>query len=369
MPSFITVRLLLAVIVVGSVIALALLLVTVAVRLLRYAVDRRRAAAEDHVRPAMLEAIAGDGIDPALVAASGGRGRAVERLTFGYLARVRGDGHDLLAGLLEQRGTAGRVLRTSRRPGPDRRATAASRLGLIASPGARRRLEQMATGDHTIRVRIVAARGLGKTGTPEAAGTLLSLLGPEDKVPDGVVASALLELGPEAVPALRTAVQAGPGRDAHRQALAADLLGLLDAMPAWADLVGCLAEDDPAVRVSAARALGRLGVPQAAGPLIPCLAAGEDPELRAVAASSLGLIGSPDSAGPLAACLADPDYWVAHHAAVALAALGPAGQQVLVRAAAGNGPSSPHAREALFGVRLAEGEHLPAAAERAGAGR
>jgi HEAT repeat protein len=366
-PSFLTVQFLLTLIVAGSAIAFALLLLTLAARLLRYAVDRHRAAADRQVRPAMLEAIAGDGVDAALVAAAGPRGRAVERLAFGYLARVRGDGHDLLADLLQQRGTVGRVLRASRQPGANRRANAASRLGLIASAEAGQRLRQLAAGDRSARVRIVAARGLGKTGTAEAASTLLSLLGPDGKVPDGVVASALLELGPEAVPALRAAAR--PGRDAHRQAMAADLLGLLDTMPAWEELAGCLAEDDLEVRLSAVRGLGRLGVPQGVGPLTACLAAGQDLELRAVAARSLGLIGSPDSAGPLAACLADPDYWVAHNAAEALAALGPAGQQVLVRVAAGDSAGGPYAREALFGVRLTEGESLPAAAERAGAGR
>ncbi|HEY6277516.1 MAG TPA: HEAT repeat domain-containing protein [Streptosporangiaceae bacterium] len=357
MPSFITVRLLLTVIVAGAVLAFGLLLLTVAIRLLRYVVDRRRAAAEKQVRPAMLEAIAGEGVDASLVAAAGAHGRAVERLAFGYLARVRGDGHDLLAGLLQQRGTAGRVLRASRHPGPNRRANAASRLGLIASAEAGQRLDQMATGDHSARVRIVAARGLGKTGTGHAASTLLSLLGPDGKVPEGVVASALLELGPEAVPALRAEVR--PGRDAHRRALAADLLGLLDVMPAWEDLVGCLAENDLGLRLNAARALGRLGVPQAAAALSHCLAAGQNLELRAVAARSLGLIGSQDSTGPLAACLDDPDYWVAHNAAAALAALGQGGQQVLVRVAAGHGAGSLHAREALYGVRLTEGEPLP----------
>ena len=258
MPSFITVPFLLAVIVVGSAIALALLLVTVLVRISRYLIGRHRAQVESGIREAMLQAIAGDGVDDHLIAVRGGRGRAVERLAFGYLARVRGDGHDMLADLLERRGVVSRVIRRSAWPGHNTRAAEANRLGLIATPEAEQRLERMALEDRSVRVRIVAARGLGKTGTPHAAETLLSMLGPADLVPEGIVASALLELGPEAVPTLRRTVRSGSGEggDGRPRAMAADLLGLLDVMPAWEDLVACLHSPDTPVRVSAVRALG-----------------------------------------------------------------------------------------------------------------
>ena len=134
MPSFITVRFLLAVIIIGATVALALLLLVVVFRTARFLLGRRRRArVESQVRPAMLQAIAGEGVDTELVHARGGRGRAVDRLAFAYLARVRGEGHDLLADLLEQRGVISRVIRRSAWPGPNWRAAAASRLGLIAS--------------------------------------------------------------------------------------------------------------------------------------------------------------------------------------------------------------------------------------------
>ena len=237
-------------------------------------------------------------MDPELIRARGGRGRAVERLAFAYLTRVRGEGRDLLAGLLEQRGVVSRAIRRSRWPGSNSRAAAASRLGLIASPEAAARLDQMATADRSMRVRIAAARGLGRTGTAEAAVALLSLLGPPDVVPEGVVASALLELGPGAAPALRRTLESGNPGGGHRRAMAADVLGLLAMMPAWEDLIRYVRDPELPVRVSAVRALGRLGVPRAADALSPCLAPGEDGELRAVAAHALGRIGDPHSAGP-----------------------------------------------------------------------
>ena len=374
MPSFITVPFLLAVIVIGSAVAFALLLLTVMVRAIRYLIERHRERMESGVRGAMLQAIAGEGMDGDLVAARGGRGRAVERLAFSYLARVRGEGHDLLADLLERRGVVSRVIRHSAWPGHNRRAVEASRLGLIASTEAQQRLEQMALEDSSVRVRIVAARGLGKTGTPESADTLLSMLGPMDLVPEGIVASALLELGPEAVPALRRTVRSGrPGAgegaqgaeaaggaggaafdgDGRRSAMAADLLGLLDVMPAWEELVACIHSPDKAVRVNAVRALGRLGVPQACDAISKCLVPDEDSDLRAVAAHALGRIGDPRSVGPLASCLGDAGYWVAHNAAAALAALGSPGRQALARAAAVNAAGAPHAREALVAARAA----------------
>lgn len=363
MPSFITVPFLLAVIVIGSSVAVALLLMTVAVRTIRYLIGRHKERTENEIRAPMLQAIAGEGVDADLINSRGGRGRAVDRLAFSYLARVRGEGHDLLADLLQQRGVVSRVIRRSSWPGHNRRAAKASRLGLIASPEAEKRLEQMAIEDSSVRVRIVAARGLGKTGTLQAAETLISMLAPADLVPEGIVASALLEIGPDAVPALRRTVRSGDGAgpaaeadgppaDGRRRAMAADLLGLLDVMPAWEELVACIHSPDKTVRVNAVRALGRLGVPQAAGAISRCLAPDEDAEVRAVAAHALGRIGDPGSVGPLVSCLGDADYWVAHNAAAALAALGSPGRQALARATAVNAAGAPHAREALAAARL-----------------
>lgn len=355
MPSFVTVPFLLAVIVIGSAVALTLLLVTVLVRISRYLIRRHKAQVESEIRGPILRAIAGEGVDASLIAVRGSRGRAVERVAFGYLARVRGDGHDLLADLLERRGVVSRVVRRSSWPGHTTRAVEANRLGLIATPEAEQRLERMAVEDRSMRVRIVAARGLGKTGTPHAAETLLGMLGQVDPVPAGIVASALLELGPEAAPALRRTVRSSfgedaddaAGRDGRPRAMAADLLGLLDVMPAWEDLVACLHGADTAVRVSAVRALGRLGVPQACDAISKCLVPDEDTAVRAEAAQALGRIGHPGSVGPLVTCLGATDYWVAHNAAEALAALGSPGRQALARAAAVNAAGAAHAREAL----------------------
>ena len=345
MPSLISIPFLLAVLVIGAAVAVTLLLLTAGVRIGRYQLTRYRRRKEDLVRPLVLQAVMGEGVPDEAVAARGVRGRAVERVTFGYLAQVRGEGHDLLADLLQRRGVLARALGRSYWPSRHRRAVAASQLGLIATAEAERQLEFLAAGDPSPQVRIVAARGLGKTSEPAAADTLLSLL-PGDAVPAGIVASALLELGPEAVPALRHAL-AAEGDHGPERAMAAEVLGLLDEMTACPDLISCLSSADLRVRRAAARALGRLGMPQAAEPLSRCLVPTEEPEVRAAAAWALGRVLDSRAVGPLAGCLDDPHYWVAHNAAQALALLGQPGRQALAAAVTAGGPGAAHAREAL----------------------
>ena len=359
MPSVISIPFLLAVIVIGAAVAVTLLLLTVAVRIARHLLARYRRRVEDQVRPLVLRAVMGEEVPGEAVAARGVRGRAVERVAFGYLAQVRGEGHDLLADLLQRRGVLARAIRRSNWPSRNRRAFAASQLGLIATAEAERQLEFLAASDPSRQVRIVAARGLGKTSEPAAADTLLSLL-PGDAVPPGIVASALLDLGPEAAPALRHALTAEADHGPER-AMAADVLGLLDEMTAWPELISCLSSPGPQARLAAARALGRLGMPQATETLSRCLVPTEEPAVRASAAWALGRILDARAVDPLAGCLDDPHYWVAHSAAAALALLGPPGHQALAAAVTAGGPGAAHAREALSrpGTRTGRPVRLP----------
>jgi HEAT repeat protein len=352
MPSVPTARFVLAVTIAGAVLAASLVLGAVAIRLLRILLNGRRVRAERAMRPMILAVVSGGDAPPELFSARGELGRAAERILFAYLALVRGEAAVFLAGVLSRRGTVARILRQTHSPRAHRRALAAERLGLIAAPDAEARLAELVTGDQNAGVRIVATRALGKTGSAAAARTLLHSLSRPAPVPEGVVASALLELGPEAVPALRAELAGGR----RQRAMAANVLGLLDELPAWEGLAENVGSGSVEVRTSAVRALGRLGLPQAIGPVTTCLHAAEDPLLRAAAAHALGRIGDPASARPLAACLEDPHYWVAHNAAMALAEIGGPGLIELSLAAAGLGSGAAHAREALARRALARGE-------------
>ena len=359
MPAFPATGFWLDVSIAGAMLAAGLLLGAVAARILRAVLSGRRAHAEQAMRPMVLAVVSGAEVPAALISARGGPGRAAERIAFAYLARVRGEAAVFLADVLSRRGAMARLIRWTHSPRAHRRARAAERLGLIASPEAERRLAELVTGDHNPEVRIVATRALGKMGSAAAARTLLHSLSLAP-VPEGIVASALLELGPEAVPGLRAELAGGR----RQRAMAANVLGLLDELPAWEGLVENAGSGNVEVRTSAVRALGRLGLPQAIGPVTACLRAGEDPALRAAAACALGRIGDPGSAQPLAASLDDPHYWVAHNAAMALAEIGGAGVTALSLAAAGLGSGAAHAREALARRALARGER-PAAPARA----
>jgi HEAT repeat protein len=352
MPSFLPARFMLDVVLAGAVLAASLLLGSVAAQALRVLLGGRRARAEQAMRPMVLAVVGGEDIPADLICARGGLGRAAERIIFAYLALVRGEAAASLAGVLVQRGTVAGILRRTHSSRARRRARAAERLGLIAAPEAERRLAELVAGDQSPEVRIVATRALGKTGSAAAARTLLYSLSRPAPVPEGIVASALLELGPEAVPGLRAELAGGR----RQRAMAANLLGLLDELPAWEGLVENVGSGSIDVRASAVRALGRLGLPQAIGPVTACLHPREDPVLRAAAAHALGRIGDPHSAQPLAACLEDPHYWVAHNAAMALAEIGGAGVTELTLAAAGLGSGAAHAREALARRALTRGE-------------
>jgi HEAT repeat protein len=92
---------------------------------------------------------------------------------------------------------------------------------------------------------------------------------------------------------------------AVRRAHAAELLGLLGQLESRDDLVRLLGDRDPEVRLVAARALGELGDPTAAGPLLQALARDRSVPLRVVA-RSLARLG-PGTASALVAGLESED--------------------------------------------------------------
>jgi len=313
----------------------------------RHLVERHHGRSERRVRPMLLESIAEGTLDARLLRARGSRGRAVERVAVQYLAKTRGEAREVLEELLARRGFGARTIRQTSRWGPHRRARAAELLGVVASTEARHCLERLGRLDRKPEVRMVAARALGKFGTADAAASLLGLLYYATPVPEGIVAAGLVELGPEAISALRDVLRLERRGSVIQRAMAADVLGLLEAVHAWRDLAAEATGTDPETRVSAVRALGRLGVPGAADTIAECLQPEESAQLRSVAARALGRVGDARFAALLAACVDDPDYEVAHHAAEALTALGAPGQRALTRLATQPSAGSMHAREAL----------------------
>ena len=118
------------------------------------------------------------------------------------------------------------------------------------------------------------------------------------------------------------------------------------------------AHPDPEIRVEAVRVLGAIVAERGQPPPV-CLAAMDDPEwpVRALAAWSLGRVGDERAIARLARAMGDPAYWVRHHVAEAMAALGERGAAALRRGLQDENPFvRDMAAQTLFMRALTEGE-------------
>jgi HEAT repeat protein len=339
----------------GASIGASVLALTVVWKAVRGLTERRRVRAEGRVRPLLLEAMSEYEVPPAAATMRRADGAAMERLVLQFLPKVHGEAHEVLEHVLTQRGVLARTLRRSKRRSSAARGRAALLLGMVGSREARHRVEQMVMTDPNFGVRVAATRALGQVGTARAAAVLLEALDHPQPVPEGIVATALVEIGPDAVTALRNALgEKGLGETAQR-CTAAEVLGLLEAMDSWRDLAVEVARDDDGIRLRAIRALGQLGVPGAATAIGACLAATESTAIRTCAAIALGRIGDTEWVAALATCADDADHQLAQVSTNALAQLGGSGHDALVRLADGHTPAAPYAREALDYAALAPG--------------
>lgn len=193
--------------------------------------------------------------------------------------------------------------------------------------------------DRDPEVRLAAARALGRCGGLESVPYLLESLHGPRTVPPGAVTRALVSLGPEA----QWNVAAGLE---HPEPLArAVTVEILDPQTE--------------VRIKAARALGRLGMPDGLEPLLAAVRPGRSVALRMVGAGALGSLGAVAATGPLAELLGDPDPHVAATAARALLQLGPEGRAALRTAADGRsgGPAAAQARAVLAESAVGAARH------------
>jgi HEAT repeat protein len=336
--------LLLIVMAAGVGASLFIVLLVATRRVARLLDDRHRSRVEPPVRLLLIQAIADNHIEPELVLARGSRGRALERIAIELLGKTRGEAHELLTNLLDERGFTTRTLRQASRRGRGRRALAAERLGAIGSPEASERLEQLTLEDHSVEVRVVATRALGRVGGARAATTLLKSLAHPHPLPEGIVAMALLDVGAEAIPSLCETLRSD---SAAQRSMATEALGPLEAVAAWRDIAVLLDDVDVRVRVNAVRALGQLGVPDAGDAVARCLEPAGPAALRAEAARALGQIGADRYVPLLVTGVENRDHSVAHNSAEALTKAGDAGYRALLMLAARSGDGSDHAREAL----------------------
>ena len=223
-----------------------------------------------------------------------------------------------------------------------RRAQAAYRLGDMASAHAVEPLLQ-ALGDDDRDVRAAAARSLGRLQVVEAVQPLLLAL-VSRSVPRVIGFQAVLDIGPPALPALRSMLH---GEDARLRAEAVELIGQLGEASDGEVLVHALSDPSAEVRARVAAALGRLGAAAGASALREALG-DRIYFVRLHAARALGRLGEPQAVPTLLDQARGDQFEAARSAAEALALSDP---EALLRAAAAPG-AGPHLHEAADLLRV-----------------
>ncbi|MER5510629.1 HEAT repeat domain-containing protein [Streptomyces sp. NPDC002766] len=271
---------------------------------------------------------------------------ALEPTLTALLEKVSGGARTALIGLYELRGAAVDAVADLGSRSAVRRGRAAQVLGQLSHRPAAESLCRLLT-DRDPDVRLAAARALGRCGGPMAVPHLLESLCGARRQPPGVITMALVSLGPEAQPNVAAGLE---HREPLVRAVAIEVLGATGAV-SHTSRIARAQHQDPSieVRIKAARALGRLGMPEGLEPLLAAVRPGRPVALRMVAAGALGNLGAVAATGPLADLLDDPDPHVAGTAARALLRLGPTGRAALQAAAddPSGGPASAQARAVL----------------------
>jgi HEAT repeat protein len=200
----------------------------------------------------------------------------------GYARQLRGSARERVAAYLEETGAVTHELAALHHRKGWQRATAAYRLGDMASNDAVEPLIA-ALDDEDRDVRAAAARSLGRLQAPRAVEPLLATLVGR-QIPEAIIRWALLQIGETALPRLREIADRG---EPEERAGAVQMIGLLGDATDAAVAKPRLRDTSAAVREQAAFALGRLGRAADVAGLLQAL---DDrvPSVRTAAADSLG---------------------------------------------------------------------------------
>ena len=235
-------------------------------RLLDARRERREQALADELRPLVVEWLGDPDAPPdeRLVGATDARSRdVISRLLARYGSMLRGESRDRIIEFVAEQGYVEASVADLRSIRPWRRGRAARALGDFGSARAVRHLSLLVINDRDRFVRLAATRALGRIDDYKSAAALLMLL-PTGRVPVGVVAQSLLDLGLHAFGAL---VSGCDDEDAATRRTACRLVGLIgtgaspDAQRRAHDVLRrrSTADADPQVRAIALAALAKLG--------------------------------------------------------------------------------------------------------------
>jgi len=227
-----------------------------------------------------------------------------------------------------------------------RRELAAHRLGLLPSLRTRRVLRrELVRGPESLR--FAAARALARHRDLAALRWLLAHPGTLERRPMPALIGLLRSFGPGARALLITALEQRRC-DPRLECACIEALGMGRCRSARASIQSRLASPHLELRVTAARALGRLGMEESIPGLMLVLT-DENWPVRAIAAQALGRLSASPAIDALVRCVSDRSWWVRHHAAYALAAIGGEGHEALSELAASSADmyAREMAREAL----------------------
>jgi hypothetical protein len=247
---------------------------------------RRRARLQVQLKPVALAFVDGDReLPPDLTPA---QQEVLTEVLGGYGRWLKGPATARIAAYFETHGGVRRELAVlaSHRAGW-RRAGAAYRLGDIGSASACPALIA-ALEDPDREVRTAAARSLGRLRSADAVDPLLAAVAARS-VPTALAGWSLLQIGREALPRLRSALESE--NPIHR-AGAVRMLGLIGDASDAEQVQARLRDSSALVRAAAARSLARLGgrrdIPQLLSALKDRI-----PAVRVAAAEALGRLREP----------------------------------------------------------------------------
>ncbi|WP_191971643.1 HEAT repeat domain-containing protein [Streptomyces luteolifulvus] len=339
---------------------LALSLLIVSNRFVRRVQQRRRERRAEPVRGLLLELLCAEEDEQSellnrLAAVDKRTWTALEPSLTALLEKVSGAARTALIRLYELRGAPEGAVADLRSHSAARRGRAAQVLGQLSHRAAEPALCRLLT-DRDPEVRLVATRALGRSGGAESVAHLLESLHGSRTVPPPSVTMALVSMGPE----VQRSVAAGLEHpEPLARAVAIEVLGVTGVVSRTSEIARALREDPSnEVRIKAARALGRLGMPEGLQPLLDAVAPGQPLALRIVGTGALGNLGAVSATDRLAELLGDPDRHVAGAAARSLLRLGPAGHAALHEAAAGvRGGSAAAQAGAALSEAAVQGRH------------
>lgn len=259
-------------------------------------------------------------------------GRAARETIVSFLAALRGEARERLVTILHEGGYVEPVARALRSRSAIARARAAMLLGGMRATGAGGALVDRVLHDRSPEVRAVAAEALGALHNVASVPILIAALRDPARHSELRISAVLVRLGAAAVPAVETVLHDADERVVR---LALDVLLDIGASVGASALAVSTGHASPEVRARAAELLGASGDP-AAGAAALELTHDEIWFVRVRAAKALDRLGVPEEPhereayyGRLERMLDDPVWHVRRNAAATLADAGRRGERIL----------------------------------------